>query len=221
MALTKDEIKEFKKKEKEAEGCTSFSIIANGLSYAGDKEWAKNVYKKAEEKADDFYDLRNLADSIFNDLGDEEWSRTLYMKAEEIVDNNFAGLADSIFEHLGDKEWARNLYKKAEEKADDFDDLRGLAESVFNNIDDVEWSRTLYKRADNQAESYLSSIISSDGLISLAYSITYDIPAQPPDLTATLTPIELDSMPDIISLIRFAALSLSLIIGFIISLAPV
>ena len=137
MALTKDEIKEFKKKEKEAENCTGFSIIASGLSYAGDKEWAKNVYKKAEEKADDFYDLRNLADSIFNDLGDEEWSRTLYMKAEEIVDNNFAGLADSIFEHLGDKEWARNLYKKAEEKADD-DEKYDLASSMSDYLDDSE-----------------------------------------------------------------------------------
>jgi len=28
MALTKDEIKEFKKKEKEAEGCTSFFRLA-------------------------------------------------------------------------------------------------------------------------------------------------------------------------------------------------
>jgi hypothetical protein len=64
-------------------------------------------------------------------------------------------------------------------------------------------------------------MISSVGLISLAYSITYDMPAQPPDLTATLTPIEFDSIPDIISLIRLAALSLNLIIGLIIDLTPI
>ena len=47
------------------------------------------------------------------------------------------------------------------------------------------------------------------------------MPAQPPDLTATLTPIEFDSTPDIISLIRLAALSLNLMIGFIIDLTPI
>ena len=51
MALTKDEIKEFKKEEKEAEDCTDFYFIADQISDAGDKEWAKNLYKKAEEKA--------------------------------------------------------------------------------------------------------------------------------------------------------------------------
>ena len=69
MALTKDEIKEFKKEEKEAEDCTDFSIIADQISDAGDKEWAKNLYKKAEEKADGFYDFRNLADYIFEQVG--------------------------------------------------------------------------------------------------------------------------------------------------------
>ena len=56
MALTKDEIKEFKKEEKEAEDCFGFTFIADQISDAGDKEWAKNLYKKAEEKAEDVHE---------------------------------------------------------------------------------------------------------------------------------------------------------------------
>ena len=71
MALTKDEIKEFKKEEKEAEDCFSFTFIADQISDAGDKEWAKNLYKKAEEKAVD--DERyHLVQSMSDYLGDVE-----------------------------------------------------------------------------------------------------------------------------------------------------
>ena len=53
------------------------------------------------------------------------------------------------------------------------------------------------------------------------YSIIYDIPAHPPDLTPTLTPIESVSALDIISFIRLAALSLSLIICWLTGLTPI
>jgi len=57
----------------------------------------------------------------------------------------------------------------------------------------------------------INYLTSSFGLISLAYSIIYDIPAHPPAWTPTLTPIVELSALDIISLILLAALSLSLI----------
>ena len=47
------------------------------------------------------------------------------------------------------------------------------------------------------------------------------MPAQPPDLTETLTPIAFFSALDIISLILAAALSLNLIIGLMLSLTPI
>ena len=74
MALTKEEIKEYKSEEKEAEDCTDFSIIADQLSDAGDKEWAKNLYKKAEEKAvgDERYHLVQSKNDYLGDVeGDE------------------------------------------------------------------------------------------------------------------------------------------------------
>ena len=121
MALTKDEIKEFKKEEKEAEDCTDFYFIADQISDAGDKEWAKNLYKKAEEKVDDFDDLKGLSESVFENLDDEEWSRNLYKRADNQAESydDLRDLAESLCEILGDKEWARDLYKKAVEKADD------------------------------------------------------------------------------------------------------
>ena len=120
MALTKEEIKEYKSEEKEAEDCTDFSIIADQLSDAGDKEWAKNLYKKAEEKADGFYDFRNLADSIFEKLGDEEWSRTLYKKAEEkAVGDERYHLAQSKSDYLGESDAEESYIKLFENLPDD------------------------------------------------------------------------------------------------------
>ena len=81
MALTKEQIKEFKAEE-EAEDFYGLSNVADDIAGAGDKEWAKKVYKKAEGKAERYNDFRNLADSIYR-LGDKEWAKKLYKKAEE------------------------------------------------------------------------------------------------------------------------------------------
>ena len=139
MALTKDEIKEFKKEEKEAEDCFGFTFIADLISDAGDKEWAKNLYKKAEQKDHDFHDLIGLAQSVFENLDDEEWSRTLYKKAEEKAESydDFKDLAESLCEILGDKELARSLYQKAEEKAVG-DERYHLVQSKNDYLGDVE-----------------------------------------------------------------------------------
>ena len=51
MALTKEQIKEFQEAEKEAEDACDLRSVADDIAEAGDKEWAKKVYKKAEGKA--------------------------------------------------------------------------------------------------------------------------------------------------------------------------
>ena len=50
MALTKEQIKEFKEEEKDAEDCFDFYNLAENLVKAGDKDWAKKVYKKSYKK---------------------------------------------------------------------------------------------------------------------------------------------------------------------------
>ena len=52
MALTKEQIKEFKEAEKEAEESGELLEVGDELFEAGDKEWAKKVYKKAVNKAE-------------------------------------------------------------------------------------------------------------------------------------------------------------------------
>ena len=153
MALTKDEIKEFKKEEKEAEDCFGFTFIADQISDAGDKEWAKNLYKKAEEKEPDFNDLRGLANSVFENLDDEEWSRNLYKRADNQAESydDLGDLAESLCEILGDKEWARNLYKKTGKQAQSFRDFLDLAESLCEILDDKELARNFYKKAEEKA----------------------------------------------------------------------
>ena len=114
--LTEDQIIEFKDLEEEAEDSGDFRYLADDIAEAGDKEWAKNIYMKAESQAGDSSDFCNLADSIHENLGDKEWAKKFYMKAESQAgdskaeskagkSSDFRNLADSIHKKLGDKEW--------------------------------------------------------------------------------------------------------------------
>ena len=95
--LTKAEIKKFQKLEKEAENNTDekgdymddidycLGNFAEDLCDAGDKEWARRIYKIVEEKLDraqiDRHYYLSLAEHIEEKLGDKEWSRDTYKKA--------------------------------------------------------------------------------------------------------------------------------------------
>jgi len=48
MALTKEQIKEFKAAEKKAEDSGELIVVADDLAEVGDKDWAKKVYKKSK-----------------------------------------------------------------------------------------------------------------------------------------------------------------------------
>ncbi|SVB65462.1 uncharacterized protein METZ01_LOCUS218316 [marine metagenome] len=115
MALTKEQIKEFKEAEKEAQDSDDFREVAKNIAEAGDKEWAKKTYEKAEEKTDDPYELYYLAQCICENLGDKEWAKKTYEKVEEKAKDysQFKSLANDICEKLGDKDWGKKLYKKA------------------------------------------------------------------------------------------------------------
>ena len=80
MALTKEQIKEFKAAEKKAEDSGELIVVADDLAEAGDKDWAKKVYKKAADKIDDSEDFIELADSIHEGLGDKELLKEVYGK---------------------------------------------------------------------------------------------------------------------------------------------
>ena len=87
MALTKEKIKEFKEQEKKFEDyCSLLTNVAGDIAKAGDKVWAKKVYKKAEEAIDDtdswsFYDFEALAKGLSENLEDKEWAKKHYKHA--------------------------------------------------------------------------------------------------------------------------------------------
>jgi hypothetical protein len=153
--LTKEQIAEFKETEKEAEDATEFTWLAEEVAEAGEKVWAKKLYNKAEELAEDLESYQSLADSVANDdyLGDKAWARAFYKKAEELAENSdeYKDLAESVSdeEYLGDKDYARVLYKKAYELVEDSDGLILLAESVEYDgwLGDKEWGEELRQKA--------------------------------------------------------------------------
>ena len=126
MAKTKAQIKNFKKLEQEAHNGTGetgyytdefdycLGRFAEDLCSAGYKEWAKKIYKIAEDKfnrgqMDESFSLLDLANDVAQNLGDKEWARKIYKKAEGISHIDRRELADSIIENLGDKEWAKKV----------------------------------------------------------------------------------------------------------------
>ena len=114
--LTDSQIKEFKAAEREAKDFTELNYVVDDLAKAGDKEWARKVYEKAEKNSDlRTGDIDGLAESLFTYLGDEKWSRKVFKKAEKMANNDedyssplyvVAGKLNTI---LGDEEWADNL----------------------------------------------------------------------------------------------------------------
>jgi len=153
--LTKDQIKEFKKAEKDSEDFLDVARLAQDIVQAGDKEWAGKVYKKAEGKAEDTSDFRILADSIYENLEDKEWVGKVYKKAEGKAEDyqDFSSLTQSIQFYLGDKEWLGKVYKKMEDKAEGSTDFRLLADSIDIHLEDKEWAGKVYKKMeDKEAE---------------------------------------------------------------------
>ena len=129
--LTEEQIEKFKKLEEEAFNNTDESgnymdefdyclgNLAEDLCSAGEKEWARKIYKVVEEKLDRLQIASgmylNFAEDVATYLGDKEWARKIYKEAEGYVDGVAEGcvdreeLADSIIENLSDKEWAKKI----------------------------------------------------------------------------------------------------------------
>ena len=129
--------------------------IADQIADAGDKDWAKTVYKKLGNNADTYYELCKLGESSLYHLGDIEWAKKLYRKAEGKAGDcyDFRTLAENICEVFGDKEWAKKVYKKAETKIEEFVEFSFLADSIYEKLGDKVLLGKIYKKAEFVAES--------------------------------------------------------------------
>ena len=148
--------KKLKNAESNAKDACDLKKVADSLAGAGDKEWAKKVYRKATDQAQDSLDFNWLAYSISEALGDKAWAREIYKHAEDKSENGleFNWLAYSISEALGDKAWAKKLYKNAEGQTENIRELCDLADSISETLGDKGWAREIYKQAEDKAEEY-------------------------------------------------------------------
>jgi hypothetical protein len=73
-------------KRRKLKNSFDFRRVADGLADAGDNEWAKKIYKKEEDKAEECYEYQSLAESIRDNLGDKKWAELLEQKAKELED---------------------------------------------------------------------------------------------------------------------------------------
>ncbi len=146
----------FQTAEANSQDACDLKQVADQLAEAGDREWARRVYKKAEDRVEDCLDLNWLAYSVAFALNDKDWAVKIYQKAEDCVENSLDlnWLAYSIFESLADKEWAKRLFQKAETQAENIRELCDLAESVSEILDDKEWQLKVYKKAEERAKEF-------------------------------------------------------------------
>jgi tRNA (guanine-N7-)-methyltransferase len=149
-------IKKFQDAETNAQDACDLKQVGDNLVYAGDRQWAEKVYKKAEDKAEDSLDLNWLAYSVSEALGDKNWTKKLYIKAEDRAESSLDlnWLAFSITETLGDKDWAKKLYKKAQSDPDNIRELCDLADSISETFADKEWQTQVYKKAEGMAKEH-------------------------------------------------------------------
>ena len=146
----------FKKAEANAKDACDLKLLADQLAEAGDLEWARSIYLKAQVKAEDSLDLNWLGYSVVLVLKDNDWAIKIFqeaeLKAENSLDLNW--LAYSIFESLGNKGWAKDLFKKAETQNENIRDMCDLAESVLEILNDEKWQFNIYKKAAANAKEY-------------------------------------------------------------------
>ena len=122
--LSEDQIKKYKKLQDKAEDNTKntgyfidefdyyYGNLAEDLISAGDKDWARKIYKIVEDKIGGEIDgsfYISFACAVAIDLGDKEWAKKIFKDAEEsgMVDKD--ELADEIISNLDDEKWAKKI----------------------------------------------------------------------------------------------------------------
>ena len=162
MALTKEQIKEFKEAEETAEDFYKLKEVADNLAEAGDKEWAKKVYKKAEVTTEESREFLMLANSLSEKLNDNKWAKKVYKKAEDKADcvDDLIDLAEEVCEYLDEKDLAKKIYLKADKAcaSENYYCYINLANSLIEKLDDRKWAKELYEKAEKTEGNDLGTI---------------------------------------------------------------
>ena len=159
MKLTKEQIKDFEIREKEANCCDDYISLASELIELDDKNRAIKLCKKAELLDLDNYEINSLASLVGDNeygLSDKDWTRKLYKRAEvnSVCTDDLIQLANNIageYSSLNDSEWAIKILHQIINDLKEADEIIGVAHSLAC-FGDTETAIELFKIAENKVD---------------------------------------------------------------------
>tara|TARA_Y100000591_G_scaffold288540_1_gene272836 strand:+ start:445 stop:2175 length:1731 start_codon:yes stop_codon:yes gene_type:complete len=136
-------IKSYKKSEELASDFDDYFKIAESIlpqemydeKRLGDKEWGRELAKKADACKDMTNHCNELAKLVYNELDDIKWATELLQAGEDIDSDLYAykDLAVAVLEITDDNDWTFRLFDKAINLAEGFDDYIYTASTIFDN----------------------------------------------------------------------------------------
>jgi hypothetical protein len=158
VALSDEQIKEFKDQEKDAEDAYDYQSLADEVGEAGDLKWAQSLLDTSFEKCQDSSDYVEVSEVALKLNLSNDFIINSYKKSEELASDfdEYFKIAESILpkemydeKRLGDKEWGRELAKKADACKDMTNHCNELAKLVYNELDDTKWATELLQAGED------------------------------------------------------------------------
>lgn len=105
---------------------------------AAENEKAVKKIKNKAKKENDFYELLDLAESMFSETGNKKEALNIFIKAEEKTENfsDFIRLMKSIEGSINDQEYLINLCAKARLEVGTFSDIYSLIDFMIIKLND-------------------------------------------------------------------------------------
>lgn len=136
-----------------AETCNEYWSIAECiLDEFQDENWARTMYRKAEDNIEDIEDYCLLAGSIIGYIKDENWAEKLLSEAIAFTNNNpnvinYEYIAELFIRDMKNVNKGRELLEIAEKHATSYEDFKWLTFSILNNLQDEIWAAKVYELA--------------------------------------------------------------------------
>lgn len=158
VALSDEQIKEFKDQENDAEDAYDYLYLADEVGEAGDLKWAQKLLNTSFERCQDSSDYVEVSEVALKLNLSDDFIINSYKKSEELASDfdEYFKIAESILpqeiydeKRLGDKKWGRQLAKKADTCKDMTNHCNELAKLVYNELDDIKWATELLQAGEN------------------------------------------------------------------------
>jgi len=135
----------------------------------GDRELAKTIYTKLEQRSQNTAERLALAQSILDDIDDQEHAVALYQRIEEqlTAPRDLIDLAVRIAKNLADKAWATAILLKALDQSSGYQPLGKLFDCAVATVNNPAVSQTILKkwRAAAESSTELLNIYQAQGKI--------------------------------------------------------